>query len=331
MPFKIGVIGCGRHATRVHGPSHARYAKETPDTLLAFACDIDLLKAQAYAQAFGFQDAGTDIDALIAQHKPDALVLIAPVDAACEMGQKLFSHGIPVLMEKPPGKDPAELSKLIKAAAEKSTPVIVAFNRRFSPIIMKTRDLTQAAIDAGTVQSISYEFIRCGRNEEDFSTTAIHAIDATEYLAGSPFQSAHMAYQYGLGDEEPPTVLWVWGTLLSGALASVVCNPMAGLTSERISIQAHNLTVLCEYPVLDRPGIKALVREHIQDATLRSWTEDDLAGPDLVERTGFYGENKAFFDAVRAGKTLGPSLTDCIGSVGIADAIRQRKTTWQAT
>jgi myo-inositol 2-dehydrogenase / D-chiro-inositol 1-dehydrogenase len=329
MPFKIGVIGCGRHATRVHGPSHVRYAKETPDTQLAFACDIDLLKAQAYAQAFGFSDAGTDFDALIKTHRPDALVLVAPVDAACEMGQRVLAHAIPTLMEKPPGKDPAELAKLIKAAG--ATPVTIAFNRRFSPVIVKTRELAQSAIDANTLQSVSYEFIRCGRNEEDFSTTAIHAIDATEYLAGSPFQSAHMAYQYGLGDEEPPTVLWVWGSLLSGALASVVCNPMAGLTSERISIQAHNTTILCEYPVLDRPGIKALVREHIQDATLRSWTEDDLAGPDLVERTGFYGENKAFFDATRAGKPLGPNLSDCIGSVGIADAIRQRKTSWQAS
>ena len=49
--FKICMVGCGEHASRVHGPSLRRYAGEEAGVELAACCDIDCAAAERFAAA----------------------------------------------------------------------------------------------------------------------------------------------------------------------------------------------------------------------------------------------------------------------------------------
>ena len=50
--FKICMVGCGEHASRVHGPSLRRYAGEEAGVELAACCDIDRAAAERFAEDF---------------------------------------------------------------------------------------------------------------------------------------------------------------------------------------------------------------------------------------------------------------------------------------
>lgn len=41
MSLKICTIGCGDHASKVHGPSYKKYKEEYPDTEIAVCCDLN--------------------------------------------------------------------------------------------------------------------------------------------------------------------------------------------------------------------------------------------------------------------------------------------------
>ena len=48
MSFKICIIGCGNHASSVHGPSYKKYALLHSDVELSACCDVDLDKAKRF-------------------------------------------------------------------------------------------------------------------------------------------------------------------------------------------------------------------------------------------------------------------------------------------
>ena len=70
--FKICMVGCGEHASRVHGPSLRRYAGEEAGVELAACCDIDCAAAERFAAAFGFARCDTDYREMLRREKPDA-------------------------------------------------------------------------------------------------------------------------------------------------------------------------------------------------------------------------------------------------------------------
>ena len=75
MSFTICTIGCGSHATKNHGPAYAKYAATHPDTILAACCDLSEDKAMQFRHRFGFARHYTDLETMLRQEKPDAVLM----------------------------------------------------------------------------------------------------------------------------------------------------------------------------------------------------------------------------------------------------------------
>ena len=125
-----------------HGPSFKKYVENYPDTVLAACCDIDADREESFKDQFGFEKAYTDYVLMLNEIKPDAVSLISPVDKTVDMAAEILKMGYPLILEKPPGRNKEETQKLIDAAKGSGVAVRVAFNRRYTPLLMALKKFT---------------------------------------------------------------------------------------------------------------------------------------------------------------------------------------------
>ena len=183
--FKICVIGCGAMAKSGHGPAFKKYAQEYNDTLLAGCCDIKREAAEEFAATFGFSRAYTDYRVMLDEVKPDVVSLLSPVELTSELAVSVLKLGYPLILEKPPGRNREEILAIDRAAREAGVSVRTAFNRRYTPLVQKLKEL----LADEKIMNITYQMYRRGRSEPDFSTTSIHAIDAVSFVGGGKYKN----------------------------------------------------------------------------------------------------------------------------------------------
>jgi len=331
MPFRICTIGCGGIATGRHGPSYAAYASARPDTELVACCDLNRDRAVAFQHKFGFARCYTDLVQMLETERPDAVCLVSPVPVTCELSCKVMSMGYPLLMEKPPGRTLEELERMIAAADAADVPQQVAFNRRYAPLSREFRRVLVDDIPPHAVQHIRYEMVRVQRKDRDFSTTAIHGIDAARFLVGSDY--AHVRFHYQPLPELGPGVcnIFMDCTFESGATGHLSFCPVSGMVVERATLHALDHTLLLHHPVHGGPDAegrllhlhKRAVKRDVKATDLAQWGEE-------FELDGFYGENASFFDDIRAGRRPAGDLRSARQSLEIAQCISARQEEYAA-
>ena len=319
--FKICNIGCGHMARSGHGPAFKKYAQTRPDTILAACCDLNQERAEWFKEQFGFKKVYTDYKLMLAETKPDAVCLISPVDCTVEMAIEILKLGYPLILEKPPGRNVEETKQLVKAAVESGVTVRVAFNRRYTPLLVALKEFTKKEC----VRNITYQMYRKDRRDDDFSTTSIHAIDAVKFIANSDYQSVDFTYQHIEGEKENVANIYLSSVFENGAVAQLSLVAMGGTVAERISVNTDCATYFVELPFWsnpDSPGkLTRLVGNEITDIV----TGDSLIdSSEMFEESGFYEENRNFFELVRKSDNT-EDVSSGLQAVEIADFIRKRK------
>jgi predicted dehydrogenase len=324
MPLRLATIGCGEHATGSHGPALALYAARHPGTELPACCDLDPGKAERYRARFGFTRAYTDLRQMLDTERPDAVSLVAPVERTCELACLILGWGFPLLLEKPPGRTGAEVDRMIAAAGGIAHQV--AFNRRFAPLLRELKRELDAHVSPTELQHLRYEMVRVGRRDPDFSTTAIHGIDAVRYLAGSDYAEIRFRYQPLPGAGPGVANIFLDAVMATGATAHLAFCPMGGGVVERATVHARDRTFHAHVPMWDSFDVPGRL-QHLEKGELKR----EVSGGDLAEEPqpfvhgGFYGEYVAFLDALREGRPPSPSLKEARQSVAVAECIRDRK------
>jgi myo-inositol 2-dehydrogenase / D-chiro-inositol 1-dehydrogenase len=318
MNLRICMIGCGGFARLCHGPSQRRIAAANPGLQLAACCDTDATRAKEYAEAFGFARHYTDSFAMLSAEQPDAVVMAVPPAFTCRAASAVLELGFPLLLEKPPGISLAELEQLIAAAA----PVQVAFNRRYMPVMKKAREILDAHFPPASVSRIDYAMIRFDRWDADFSTTAVHAIDAAISLARSPFVAVDLRYQKQMqGDRESVNVV-INAECASGCRVSIIIQPVAGRNAEWANVHAVGQSLMINIPASPLSGDVASLDHWRGNTVVASYADD---ARDVGERFGILGETEAFLEAVRADAGVHPNLLECRQQVALMEAIRLRQ------
>jgi len=322
--MRLCTIGCGEHARVAHGPAQARCARERPDVVLAGCCDLDPARAESFRRDFGHARAFTDAAAMLDAERPDAVVVVVPVERTVPVAGLVLARGIPALVEKPPGTTVAEVDRLIAAAeaGARTAPSQVAFNRRFAPLVRELRRRIEAT---APLQHLHYEMTRVERRDPDFSTTAIHGLDAVRYLAGCDYAEARLRYRE-LPELGPGVAdVLVDAVMASGASAQLAFCPVAGVMVERATAHAHGQTLFLHVPMWD--GVDSPGRLwHFVGGRLAAELSGDRFGDGtaLFELGGFYRQLVTFLDDVASGRPPSPSLRESRQSVEIAQRIRER-------
>jgi myo-inositol 2-dehydrogenase / D-chiro-inositol 1-dehydrogenase len=326
--MRFAVIGCGWITGAIHAPALAFYLREHPEMVPAACCDIDPVRAETVREKFGFLRAWSDVEAMLAVEPLDAVCLNVPPALTCELGCQVLRRGIPLLSEKPPGLTSDELERLITAAHEGGAAHMVAFNRRWMPLTLELR----SRLGNRQVEHVQYTLSRVARRDPDFSTTAVHAVDAVSFLAGSAYRRVEIRWREMPEEGGGVADFSLYGEMESGAQVEIAVTPLAGVSVERALVSARGWSVDLHCPTgADGGGKLELYHEGQLEAALDG---KQLAGGDEDWRLGgFYNEDAAFFDSLSAGRKPPDGLETARQVVAIMQAIRERRSqvvfTWQ--
>ncbi|HEY6311937.1 MAG TPA: Gfo/Idh/MocA family oxidoreductase [Streptosporangiaceae bacterium] len=179
--MRVGMVGCGQHATAVLLPNLVHL-----DFELAATCARRLSSAQAAAARFGARAAYDSLAEMIRREELEAVVASVPPQAYGAVIRECVSSGLPVFAEKPGAADAAEASDLAKLSVDAGVPVMVGYMKRFAPAYRRARaSVTNPRF--GTPTLATFTFV-VGDVESDFDSyltdNPVHHLDLARYLLG---------------------------------------------------------------------------------------------------------------------------------------------------
>jgi predicted dehydrogenase len=153
----IGFIGAGGFASRMLLPAF----KAEGARLKWVGTRSGLSGAQA-ARKFGIERATTDIEQILADPETDAVVIATRHDSHSPLTSRALAAGKSVFVEKPLAVNADQLGQVeaAVAAASRASQVLVGFNRRFAPQIVRMASLLRtvdepksfiATVNAGAI------------------------------------------------------------------------------------------------------------------------------------------------------------------------------------
>jgi predicted dehydrogenase len=140
--MKVGIVGCG-----LIGEKRAASA-EGHEILVAN--DLNSDRARALTAKYGGSVAAHWRDVIAAD--VDAVIVATTHGALAEVALAAVEAGHHVLVEKPAGRNSAEVFPVVQAARAKGRVVKVGFNHRFHPSLQKAK----ALVDAGQAGPLMY-------------------------------------------------------------------------------------------------------------------------------------------------------------------------------
>lgn len=317
MKINLVLIGCGSFSRFVHGPAHRENARHFPWIHLAACCDSDLAKAQAYARDFGFARAYQRVDEMLQQERPDAVFLVVPPAVTAKVAGEILKQGYPLFLEKPPGLESRELSHLIALANKANIPTQVGFNRRYMPLIAAGKAILDQRFSR--ISQVDYQLIRYHRDEPDFSSTAIHALDAALYLAGSPYHNVKFHYQDIETESGRTSSLSLQAQCAHDTQIRINIQPMSGYVAETVTVHGYGQTLTIDLGSGELENLGQIL--YYEKNRLVHQQRDSSSSPQ--EKQGIVHELRSFCQALRDHATPSPALHECTQQVALMAAIRQ--------
>jgi len=194
---RLSVIGAGNYAGAVLVPAF----KAAGASLLRIA-SAGGASSLHLARKFGFAEATTDTDALIADPQCDAVIVSTRHDTHADYVVRALAAGKHVFVEKPLALTEDELAGIEAAArAAPACLVMVGFNRRFAPQVQRVRQLLAGAPGPKSfVMTVNAGAIAAQHWTQDPAVgggrllgEGCHFIDLLRHLAGHPIDSHHVA------------------------------------------------------------------------------------------------------------------------------------------
>ena len=236
----ISVIGAGNYAGAVLIP-----AFKAAGARLARIASAGGASSVHLGRKFGFAEATTDFAALLTDPGADAVVISTRHDTHADYVLRALAAGKHVFVEKPLALTLDELDHIEAAAlAAPKQLLMVGFNRRFAPQIVKTRQLLLGApgpktlvmtVNAGAIPATHWTQDRTvggGRLVGE----GCHFVDLLRFLAGAPIESFQVARMAGVTPDTASVTL----RFADGSLGTLhyLANGSKAFPKERLEVFA---------------------------------------------------------------------------------------------
>jgi len=319
--LKVALVGVGSWSSAVHGPALAHYAREHPDELeLAAVCvRQNMARAREFCQQFGFARVYTDLEEMITAEKPGACWVVAPIEGTRELAGRVMERGVPVIFEKPPGRNLQQAKELAGISRRTGTPNMVAFNRRFAPC---TRQALAWAREHGPVEYIYARMLRSGRTDEEFAFgTGIHLLDCVRALAEATMGGVQSATVTRTDSLAGRFDFHVELTFASGARGRCDILPTCGMVEESYLLFGNDRMIVSHLPWTGGTA----QAEGKAELWARGELKESLRWPalPLYLSSGFYQEAAQFVAALKERRRPSPSAEEAVDSVALAEAVQE--------
>lgn len=132
--LRTALVGCGKV-----GSIHARILHDLPESHFVSVCDASPDRAQSFAVHHGTR-AYTNLDTLLAESRPEFLVIATPHPVHAEAAIKAARAGVHVLVEKPMAARLEDADAMVEAARQAGTFLNVVSQRRFCEPVLRMHD-----------------------------------------------------------------------------------------------------------------------------------------------------------------------------------------------
>lgn len=279
--IRIGIIGTGSIAHAAHFPA----LTGMEDVEIVGVLGSSKEKSEACARRYGVPCAASSLDELLRQDL-DAAVLLTPKTVRREYLTPLLDAKLDVLVEKPLASTLKECEELAEISAKSGQIVMVAFNRRYSPVNRMGIEAFGGKRPHLMVASKSREFKEYRATLEN----AIHMVDMMRYVMG---ECVSVKAEARWGDNPLYEDLCAAQlTFADGGVGMLCASREAGQWYERIELFGGNQTVIMESP--DRLTVIKPDHEEVYNSTPlhKGWAN-------YVECIGFEACDRHFIDCVR--------------------------------
>lgn len=199
----VSIIGAGLYARSTLLPA----LRDSGATLRTVAATNSLSASRA-AKSFGFEEATTDVDRVLSDPSTNTIIIATRHDSHARLAVQALRAGKNVFVEKPLALTLDELGDVIEAyqsASQKGVRLMVGFNRRFAPPVVRLKTLLEAnpgpkafvaTVNAGAIPDEHWTqdpHVGGGRIVGE----ACHFIDLLRHLSGSRIASVRTECAHG--------------------------------------------------------------------------------------------------------------------------------------
>lgn len=309
---RVAVIGAGKIA-----PDHLAALRAVEDVQLVGIANRGGSDLTPLAEQYAIEHTFSDWEQMIERTQPDAVVILVSHFKTVEVATRCLELGIPSLIEKPAGFTSRETAGLAELAARHGTPNMVAVNRRYYSVINAGLRAIRARGPLMGVQIEAPEAIRRIRAQSRHGNelldrwlvaNSIHAIDLFRHVGGevAEVHSLLHAWAEPHADSFSATMRFE-----SGALGTFVAHWQ--------SVPGWRLTLYGD-------GVKAVFQPFEQGELDYGRAGKETLKPDKEDvqyKPGFYGQARAFVDALLYDEPLAPPASDLADAVKTMQLIEQ--------
>ena len=271
---RIGFIGAGNYATAILMPAF----RDTGAQMVAVACSAGVSGVHA-AKKFGISRVTTDTDSVISDPNIDAVVITTRHDSHAALTCRALRAGKHVFVEKPLALTGEEIDEIESTLAEvrtagKSPILMVGFNRRYAPHVVRMKALLAGATGPKSmVMTVNAGAIPASHWTQDPQVgggriigEACHFIDLLRHLANSDIDDASIDHmQSACGDTATISLRFADGSI---GTVHYFANGPKSLSKERLEVFASGRVLqLDNYRVLRGFGWPKF-------RTMRLWRQD---------------------------------------------------------
>lgn len=324
---RIAVIGCGRHAGRVHYPS----VRDLGDrAVLVAIADLDEGRLTEIGAKYGvaLESRYTDYRKMLEREDLDAVYVIMEPRPGTPIVLDVLAAKKHVFMEKPPGMNLEQCGDLANSATKNGVFLQIGWNRRFAPVVRKAAEAIRAI---GTQTLVVGEFHKDLPRPDPYYGTGSwllsdqsHTLDTIMYLGGGIATSMEANTRNIHGFVDCSTALF---SFPSGAAGVFLSNYACGARIERFEIHCKDASAYMEPPERAYLYEKRAVTGFYDPNAKRERVDFDgveLVGGSEFHRTyGYFQETEHFVECVRTGTVPETDITYAHELVRIIDKIER--------
>src|SRR3989338_4685433 len=327
VAMEWGIIGAGLIGAKRAAALHSLGEK------VSAVADVDSGRAEELASKYS-ASSFSDWKKITRDGKIGAVVVATTHDWLSPIAIDALDHGKHVLVEKPAGRNPAEVRAIINAQEKSGKQVAVGFNHRFHPAILEARKICQSG-KFGKLLFMRARYGHGGRpgyeKEWRFDPKisgggqlidqVSHLIDLSRYFAGQEFSLSYSLCRnyFWKAQAEDTAVLALESEAGASSLLSTSCVQWKNLFSFELFFERAQVNV-------DGLGKSYGVE------TLTVYRMKPELGPPEVEVKKFEGEDASFKDEtsdfiarINGKPSESGTLEDALASISIVAAAYKGK------
>jgi predicted dehydrogenase len=337
MTTRIGIAGCGNIAQAHSRSLKAIIRAGLVDAAVVATYDTDSSRAEAFARPHG-ADVAPNADALL--EAVDAVWVCTPTSSHRAFVEAAARRGVAVFCEKPLAPTLADAEALTHAVAAAGVPAQVGLVLRTWPVFMALHRSLSAG-EFGRPMAVSFRDDQFFPIQGHYASTwrrdvsvagagtllehSIHDLDILRHCFGEVAEvTARIANYAGHeGIEDVAVALLGFTSGATGSLVSVWHDVLTRPSLRRVEVFCERGMLWLDDDFRGPLHVESTTGTEVRPCPLPQWVSE-LPGRD--ERTRlvvaqYAAANRAFLDAVAAGRAPDPDLEEGLVAHRLADAV----------